>query len=101
MQTLPRFGRLALAIVFFFGSTSFAHAQKTLVFKSTFEQYKPYSVEKIVSWKEANDEVGRIGGWRAYLQDAVKEAAQVEEIAPPPALSPKQPTNPHAEHRTK
>jgi hypothetical protein len=41
-----------------------------LSFKSTFDQYKPYTEEKISSWKGANDEVGRIGGWRTYLKEA-------------------------------
>jgi hypothetical protein len=47
-----------------------AKAKTTLGFKSTFDQYKPYTDEKVSSWKGANDEVGRIGGWRAYLKEA-------------------------------
>jgi hypothetical protein len=45
-------------------------SSNSLVFKSTLEKYKPYTDEKIQSWKGANDEVGKIGGWRAYLKEA-------------------------------
>lgn len=47
-------------------------------FRSALEDYRPYTEEKTVNWKEANDSVGRIGGWRAYA----KEAAQPEPPAP-------------------
>jgi hypothetical protein len=42
-------------------------------YRSVFEGYQPYTDKKIVPWKESNDNVGRIGGWREYA----KEAAQV------------------------
>ena len=35
-----------------------------------FEGYQPYTDEKIVNWKEANDDAGRIGGWREYAKEA-------------------------------
>ncbi len=41
-------------------------------FQSALEGYRPYTDEKTIHWKEANDVAGRIGGWRAYA----KEAAQ-------------------------
>ena len=50
-------------------------------FQSAFERYKPYTDEKIVNWKEANDVVGRIGGWRAYA----KEASRTETEPSTPA----------------
>lgn len=28
--------------------------------------------EEMIAWKEANDRVGEIGGWRAYLRNATK-----------------------------
>ena len=42
--------------------------------KSAFEGYQPFSDDKMTSWKAANDEVARIGGWREYA----KQAQQVE-----------------------
>ena len=57
-------------------------------YRSAFEGYQAYRDEKIANWKEANDNVGRIGGWRAYA----KEASQ------PPAPSTATQPVPHAGH---
>ena len=43
-------------------------------FRSALEGYQPYIDEKIVPWKEANDNVGRIGGWREYAKQAAQAA---------------------------
>jgi hypothetical protein len=50
-----------------------------LVFRSAFEGYQPYIEQKMASWKEANDTVGKIGGFREYA----REASQPENAAPP------------------
>lgn len=50
----------------------------TLTYRSAFEGYKPYTDDKLLNWKEANDTTGRIGGWRAYA----KEARQPDDKAP-------------------
>jgi hypothetical protein len=65
--------------------------KRVLNHKSSFDNYRPYSDEKAANWKAANDEVGRIGGWRAYLKEA--QEPEVE-------TSPK-PKNPHAGHGPK
>lgn len=39
-------------------------------FRSALEGYQPYADDGMVSWKEANDSVGRIGGWREYARQA-------------------------------
>ena len=39
-------------------------------FKSALEGYQAYSDDKMTSWKAANDEVARIGGWREYAKQA-------------------------------
>ena len=49
-------------------------------YKSTFSDYVPYSEQKLESWRQANDTVGEIGGWRTYS----KEARQPD----PPAVQP-------------
>ncbi len=38
--------------------------------KSAFDGYKAYSDDKMTSWKAANEDVARIGGWRAYAKQA-------------------------------
>ena len=69
-----------------------AHAQpapKPPAFQSAFEGYQPYTDDKPVDWKAANDTTARIGGWRAYA----KEAAAPAPAAPPPA-DPAKPAGP-------
>ena len=39
-------------------------------YRSAWSGYRPFADEKVVSWKDANDEVRRIGGWRAYLRES-------------------------------
>ena len=51
-------------------------------FRSAMEGYQPYADEKTVSWKEANDNVGRIGGWREYAKEA--RQPQVPDAAAKP-----------------
>ncbi len=95
---------LAIALNAAAQSTSFVPG-KSLVFKSTFDQYKPYNDEKVTDWKWANDEVGRIGGWRAYLKEAsepVPEMAPKPSVtSPAPSAAPARAVNPHAGHGVK
>ena len=56
-------------------------AEQSVQFKSSFSEYVPYSEQSIESWREANDRVGEIGGWRVYA----KEAQQTREQAKPEA----------------
>ena len=55
-------------------------------YRSAFEGYQPYTDEKIVNWKEANDTVGRIGGWREYAKEASRP--EPEPQAPAAATRP-------------
>lgn len=41
-----------------------------VVYESSLANYRVYSDDKLMSWKETNDKVGRIGGWRAYAKEA-------------------------------
>ena len=85
-----------------------ASASATLAYESVFTRYKSYRDEKAGAWRDANDTVDRIGGWRAYA----KEAQQPDSAAPaapvtsppsmsgvPPAIAPK--PDPHAGHGRK
>lgn len=57
-------------------------AKASLVYQSAFASYKRHDETATVSsWRKANDEVGRIGGWRAYA----KEARQPEPTRTPSA----------------
>ena len=76
-----------------------------LAFESTLSRYKPITDQKLGSWREANDTVTRIGGWRSYLKEAqapdakttTPQAAPAGPIAPPTPAAP----NPHAGHGAK
>lgn len=37
---------------------------------SAFDGYRAYADEPVRPWAETNDEVRRIGGWRAYAREA-------------------------------
>ena len=41
-----------------------------LRYLSSFSQYRLLGDEKPVSWRDANDTVTRIGGWRVYAREA-------------------------------
>ncbi len=76
-----------------------------LRFESVLSRYKPMSDQKLSTWREANDTVTRIGGWRTYL----KESQTPDAVAPatpnsrPEPTTPKLPIapNPHAGHGAK
>src|SRR5437016_1102063 len=46
-----------------------------LAYRSVFEGYRSFSEQPVVSWREANDLVGRIGGWQAYAREGQGEPA--------------------------
>lgn len=52
-----------------------------LAYQSAFAGYQPFSDDKTVNWKEANDNVARIGGWRVY-------AKQAQELGSKPSNTP-------------
>ena len=69
---------------------------------SPFSDYRPLGEDKNTAWKDANDTVGKIGGWRAYAREAaqamkVREAGQTKKApgageidkTPPATTAPK------------
>jgi len=40
-----------------------------LPFRSAFEGYRGFGEQPVGSWRQANDLVGRIGGWQAYARE--------------------------------
>ena len=59
----------------------------TLRYESSFAQYRRLSEEKPVSWRDANDTVTRIGGWRVYAREA-QQPDPAPSTAPAPAAKP-------------
>ena len=69
-------------------------------FKSALGSYRPAGEVKVGSWKDANDTVTRIGGWRTYAREA--SPPEGAAVAPPsatsaaPAAAPVAPASPPA-----
>lgn len=59
--------------------SSSASAPVTLSYRSAFTDYRAYSEQPVASWRDANDKVNQIGGWRAYA----REASQPEPVTAP------------------
>ena len=57
-------------------------AVPTLSYASSLAAYKRFADAKAVSWREANELVTRIGGWRTYAREASQPDAPP---VPPPA----------------
>lgn len=60
-----------------------------LSYRSALSGYEAYKEQSVQSWREANDKVGEIGGWRAYAKE-MREAA--------PATGKDQPTQSNDAH---
>lgn len=63
-----------------------------LQFKSAFSDYVPYKEQAIESWRQANDTVGAIGGWKTYA----KEAHQPDRSQVQPGLNDSMQANPES-----
>ena len=71
-----------------------------LSYVSSFSQYRLLGDEKPVSWRDANDTVTRIGGWRVYA----REAQQPDPATAAPAAATNDKAKPmpggHGGHKT-
>ena len=86
-------------------ATATAQAAPTaLPYRSVFDGYQPFTDEKVKSWKDSNNTVGKIGGWRAYAKEAAEPSSadkQVPAVTPPKPATPASTApapNPHAGH---
>ena len=57
-----------------------------LTYQSSFSQYRRLDDGKLISWREANDTVTRIGGWRVYARETQQPDA--DATAKPAASAP-------------
>jgi outer membrane protein TolC len=64
-------------------------AQTTLGYTSPIADYQKFVDEKVLPWKDANNKVAEIGGWRAYAKEAQLNAMTVlpAEVASTDVLS--------------
>ena len=59
-------------------------------YESSFAQFRRIGDEKPLAWREANDAVARIGGWRVYAREAQQPDAAAAEKPSAPAQTPAQ-----------
>ena len=45
----------------------------TLQYQSPLTNYRRYDDQAVQPWREANDRVGQIGGWRTYAKEAAAQ----------------------------
>ena len=82
------------------------------VHASAFTQYRRLADTPVGSWRDANDTVTRIGGWRVYARDAAQPASPAASMsagsASAPGMKPAEPAqavpvpgakDPHAGHK--
>jgi hypothetical protein len=66
-------------------------AVPAVAYSSAFRRYRPNADVEVGVWRELNDRVGRIGGWRIYGREALPQAAAPDKPAsatPPGAAAP-------------
>ena len=69
----------------------------SLHYVSPLKAYKPYADQPVESWREANDRVRRVGGWRAYAREIQTGESAADEARA--ATKPTAPAaDPHAGH---
>ena len=73
----------------------------TLQYNSVFNRYHGYDEIQPGSWREANDTVGRIGGWRFYAQEAGQDDDMQEMKSPVAPMQPHPPLVSPSEQRSK
>lgn len=65
-------------------------------FRSALDGYQPFSDQQVAPWKEMNDTVGRIGGWRVYAKEARNGAKPSQASTPAEAAPARAPAAPEA-----
>ena len=53
-----------------------------LEYQSSFSTYQAYADQPIISWRNANDTVGKIGGWRSYAKEVQQPQSDVPKAKP-------------------
>jgi hypothetical protein len=64
-------------------------------YRSAFQGYRTFSEQPVAPWRQSNDTVREIGGWRAYAREAQAGASASAPAASPAASSA---SSPHAGH---
>jgi len=63
-------------------------AVPALVHTSSFAAYRRHAEVEPIGWREANDNVARIGGWRAYAREAAAASPTPASAASASSVNP-------------
>lgn len=69
-----------------------------LAYPAAFATYKGYTEQPVMSWREANDTVGNIGGWRVYAREAAQEMQPAASAATASTPAPVSQEDGHSAH---
>ena len=88
-----------------------AHPNKTTItipvsYFSSFSSYRGYKDQPVLSWPAANDQAGKIGGWRFYAREGQQPDRDGTPLEPgaaatKPPLLPAANSDQHHEHGSK
>jgi hypothetical protein len=70
-------------------------ATLALHYQSPLKAYQGFTEQPLHDWREANDLVGRIGGWRTYAQEPWEQPAEPASAADSPSAKPMEPQHGH------
>lgn len=68
-------------------SAAVAAKPAAATYRSAFEDYRSFNDQPVVSWRESNDLVRRIGGWQSYAREGQGGPAAGGNESPAPAIS--------------
>ncbi len=76
-----------------------------VAYESAFKGYRKFEDQPVASWREANDLVHQLGGWKAFAGGKVPDAPVAPAAAGEPSKTSQPPGPPaaggHAGHKTK
>jgi hypothetical protein len=67
-------------------------------YRSPLSSYRPYTEQAVGSWREANETVNRVGGWRTYAREAREPAPATAPASAPKPADPSMPAG-HGGHK--
>ena len=76
---------LAFGLAFIAGAAVAATARADD--RSAFDGYRPFGEQPVAPWRQANDTVRDVGGWRAYAREAQAQAPAPAPVPASPASS--------------
>lgn len=77
--------------------TNTASVVSPFQYRSVFTHYHLFNEQPVLPWREANDDVEKIGGWRFYAKEASQPDAADKSAVPKSEPQMKQPAEPSSD----